>query len=402
MKGGIEVEKMNQEGMEPVERVLYMESPSPAGILESLESGPELSGEVLLVLVAEPSASALGEVIATLKGIRAPFMGAVVPGLIFDHQVHLRGILLLRLRLAASPLLIRLDDCGEGYPADFLQLNEALAEGGGTLLMLVDGLNGGISGFLREISGLLGNHVAYLGGGAGYRDLVQRPCIFSPAGVFTDAAVVIPLPCRAEVGIRHGFARVGPLLVATRTDNGRVYEIDWRNAFEVYQDVVRKTCATEVGRENFRAVAPYHPLGIIREGAEELIQDPVAAYADGSLKCLGQIPENSPMSIMKGDPEAMIRAARDAGRVLWEAVRGAGGDAEGSRPQMGIVIDCVSRFLMLGDRFGEELAAVSLNGSEGPAQLPVTGFLSLGEIGSSGEGWVDFHNKTVVTGVLYD
>ncbi|RKX31406.1 MAG: hypothetical protein DRP22_03810 [Verrucomicrobia bacterium] len=401
MKRGIEADNMKVEGLEVLKRVTYIESPSPAAVGEALNSWPDLSREVILVLVAETSVPVLGEVIGRLKGSRARFVGAVVPGLICNGEVHLQGILMLRLRSAISPLLIRLDDRDEGYPADILRLNEALAESGGTLLILVDGLNGRISSFLREISGLLGNHVAYLGGGAGYTDLVQRPCIFSAAGVFSDAAVVVPLPCRAKVGMRHGFERVGPLLVATRTNNDRVYEIDWRNAFEVYRDVVSKTCAAEVDQQNFSAMAPYHPLGIIRERAEELIQDPVAAFPDGSLKCLGRIPENSPMSIMNGNPEAMIRAARDAGRVLREASRAAA-EGEKCRPDIGIIIDCVSRFLLLGDRFGEELSAVLHNGNEGTLKIPIAGFLSIGEIGCSGEGWVDFHNKTVVTGVLYE
>jgi hypothetical protein len=68
-------------------------------------------------------------------------------------------------------------------------------------------------------------------------------------------------------------------------------------------------------------------------------------------------------------------------------------------PQAGVlkttlVIDCVSRALFLGDRFGEELEAVR----EEPH--PQIGFLSLGEIGASGDDFMEFLNKTIVVASL--
>jgi len=361
--------------------------------LESfLREAERYDREAVVLLLAEKDAGLVNDVVAVLSRRAVSAAGVVVPGLIHEGRVRRRGLLGVRLPVVAAPLLVR-GDGDSRREAALLELNERIGEGG-TLLILVDGQWDGISEFLLELSGLLGDRVTYVGGGAGYSDAVQRPCVFSAAGIYTDAVWLVPVRWHCRLGIRHGFERVGPLLVATQTSGSRIREINWCNAFEVYRDVVAEYCGTVVDPDNFSRVAPYHPFGIVRENGEELVQDPVALADDLSIRCLGLIPENSPVSIMRGDPEGMVAAARDAGRAL-------GGVPE-DRPRLGLVIDCISRFLLLGARFSEELDAILQGNLSGGCGLEVAGFLSVGEIGSGGEGWVDFHNKTVVAGVLYE
>jgi hypothetical protein len=88
---------------------------------------------------------------------------------------------------------------------------------------------------------------------------------------------------------------------------------------------------------------------------------------------------------------AVTRAARSARRAIEEAPAGA---ARGV-----FVADCVSRTDALGSRYPEELVRIhqELNGSE--HGTPIAGALTLGEIASRGQRFVDFYNKTVVVGV---
>jgi hypothetical protein len=65
-----------------------------------------------------------------------------------------------------------------------------------------------------------------------------------------------------------------------------------------------------------------------------------------------------------------------------------------------LVADCVSRGLFLGERLGDELGAI-VDGLGSGAPRPV-GMLTLGEISSQGEGYLEFFNKTSVVAVVHE
>ena len=69
--------------------------------------------------------------------------------------------------------------------------------------------------------------------------------------------------------------------------------------------------------------------------------------------------------------------------------------------QLSIIIDCISRTLFLEEEFPKELAAITeaMPNSDGKETLP-QGVLSLGEISSGGDGYLEFYNKTLVVGIL--
>ena len=52
-----------------------------------------------------------------------------------------------------------------------------------------------------------------------------------------------------------------------------------------------------------------------KEGTEGVVREPITIEEDGSLICLGDIPENSVMYILKGERAALIDSARDAART---------------------------------------------------------------------------------------
>lgn len=360
-----------------------------------LQNRQSSADEVAVVLLADRSASAAGNIAGVYAENGCQGAGGIVSGIIYEGKVCRSGALVLRLSVVAPPVMVRLRQGKEKWsiPGAVLEWSPNDAIEGGTLLILADGLSESLAEFLMELSGLLANRVTYLGGGMGLSDFARRRCLLSAEGTFSDAAWVIPLRWRCTLGIRHRFGRVGPQLGATSTPGSQVREINWCSAFQVYRDVVRDVCGAIITEENFNQMAPLYPLGVIRENDKELVQDPESIMEDGSIRCLGLIPESSPFYIMRGDLEAMIRAARAAGAALTAIPSG--------KARMGLIIDCVSRYFLLCGRFDDELAAVTeAVRREHPG--PAFGFLSVGEIGSCGARWADFHNKSVVAGLLYE
>ena len=91
------------------------------------------------------------------------------------------------------------------------------------------------------------------------------------------------------------------------------------------------------------------------------------------------------ISILDGDPESMLNAAKSAAEEAREHLEGA--EAAGV-----LVFDCVCRGMILKDDFHREISAVR----EVFGDVPVAGFLTYGEIARYHgrlEGW---HNATAV------
>jgi hypothetical protein len=345
--------------------------------------------EVVAIFVGEKGKPDLGQLVLELsqKGIK--FFGGLFPGVIHGDQRYEEGAVVVVLPMLAGPFLVRgLDGTQIEIPG--VDLDASMAKC--TAVTLVDGLTSNVALFLAEMFNRFGSAVNYFGGGAGSLSLEQEPCVFTPEGVFQDAAVVAFVKLQSGLGVRHGWQElVGPI-VATHTNKNVIVELNWRNAFEVYKEAVEADSGKELTREGFFDIAKGYPFGILKENAEHIVRDPIAANERGELICVGEVPENTALSILRGENAALIGAAGQAAAAGLAKVKGS--------PQSALVIDCISRVLFLGDDFEKELAAVEaqLAGSGGVPE----GALTLGEISSSGEGLLEFYNKTMVVGVLYE
>ena len=371
----------------------YLPTASPDEIAAAAaELGAD--GERLIgVLIADRNHPDLAEVVDALRRVGAPFFGGLLPGLIHEDQRLEEGALVVSLPAEHEPVLIRgLQTARFRVPE--LQSIAAADAHSQTAIVLVDGLTANVSRLLSELHGRVGNRVNYIGGGAGSMSFVQEPCVFTKEGVFQDAAVVAFVSQRSRIGVRHGWKNIDGPVVATRTDGNVIQELNWKAAFDVYSDTIAPFIEAPLSRENFAQVAGSFPFGIHREGHEDVVRDPVAVGEDGELICVGEVPENAVLNILRGEPDALIEAAAQSAQ---DCLAG-----EPVNANSALVVDCVSRTLFLGERFEEELAAVREPLTAVHAKLPLWGMLSLGEISSYGEGSVEFLNKTIVTAVLHD
>lgn len=159
----------------------------------------------------------------------------------------------------------------------------------------------------------------------------------------------------------------------------------------MYQEIVEDDSGAKLICENFYALAMRYPFGLYKEGAEDIVRDPIMTNEKGELICVGEVPENSLLNILKGEPDSLVQAA---GLAAKEA-----GDKEICD---NLIVDCISRALFLGDDFGRELAAVKENLVTAGEQGIPAGMLTLGEISSYGETTLEFFNKTIVVGGCYE
>ena len=254
------------------------------------------------------------------------------------------------------------------------------------LVLLSDALAGNVADVLRGALAVAGSGVIWAGGGSGHALSVGSSAQFAGGRASTDSVVVVALdsPGGMASGICHGFAPYGPATIVTRAEGTVACEFEYETAFAVYQRTAHAH-GDEVTREGFAAFAVTHPLGVPRADGAHVIRDPVGVDAAGALRCFAEVPDGSLIRMMQGDRPGLLAAARTATRTARAAVAG---------PLAGaLVFDCVSRSVMLGESFGEELGIFT---SELGDAVPVIGCLTYGEVGAMGSGVPQFHNKTSV------
>ncbi|MCK4506571.1 MAG: FIST C-terminal domain-containing protein, partial [Candidatus Aegiribacteria sp.] len=179
-----------------------------------------------------------------------------------------------------------------------------------------------------------------------------------------------------------------------RTDRNLISEFNWENAFEVYREAVEKDSGRKFSECDFYDIAKEYPLGLFREDSESIGRATVALTTDGDIVCGGEVQGNAVVDILGGNKQSLIRAAQMA--------------AEDCRVPSDrkichcLVSDCISRALLLEDEYSEELKAI-FRGVQpaGDKEVP-EGALTLGEISSSGERYLEYLNLTTVVMVLYE
>jgi hypothetical protein len=176
----------------------------------------------------------------------------------------------------------------------------------------------------------------------------------------------------------------GPYQV-TKSDKNRIIQLNHQPAFEVYKTVVEKHSNRQFDDKNFFDIAKGYPFGINKLNSEKVVRDPIVVEEDGSLVCVGDVPENSYLDILNGDNNSLIEAA---GQAKEESVK------NNEKVDFSIFIDCISRVLFLQDEFVKELEAVKIENT------PLFGALTLGEIANNGDSYLEFYNKTSVFATL--
>lgn len=364
--------------------MIYLEHPFH-GLEQAVEETEALDEKVFLVAVGEKALGSLPDIVHRMDETGVEFFGGIFPGLIVNSEVFDHGILLHAFPRLSSPWLIR--DLNQKSPMlpSFEIEQPPLGYDKHTVWILVDGLANHISDLFSRLHDCLSDSVRYFGGGTGSASLERKPCIFSNEGIFQDAALVVPIQASCTLGAHHGWSTLAGPIFATKTRGNIIDELNWQNAFEVYQRAVGEASEEELDREQFHELATKYPFAMLRQRSESILRDPLIVTPSGDLVCSGGVPENTPLSIMKGDRNSLNQAARSAIRDCF--------DWSTSPVDQVIVSVSHSRAGYLKQRFSEELEAIRRKVSTLDHVHGYSGFLSLGEIACRG-GRLDLLNKT--------
>ncbi|MBK1880261.1 FIST signal transduction protein [Pelagicoccus mobilis] len=324
-----------------------------------------------------------------LKRQTVPLIGGVFPAILSGSDRWEEGFVIVGFDQAAKVRTVTgLSDLDADFEKTLESIDVDLAKAK-TLMVYVDGLSSRINALVEELFAVFGLEANYIGGGAGSLSFEKKPCVFTNDGLKADCAVIAFAELEAGIGVSHGWRELAGPFEVTEADRNKVVSLDWRPAQEVYQETVRSQAGASFEGVEFFEVSKGYPFGISKLGSEKIVRDPISLDEDGSIVCVGEVPTNAFVHVLAGDPESLIGAAGEALRRAEELFRG-------EPESRGILlIDCISRLLFLGDRFRDELIAMSPDGD-----VPVFGALTLGEIANNRKDYLEFYNKTAVVGVL--
>ena len=346
-----------------------------------------IKGETALISVAENTSVDIEMLVSGLNALGLKFMGGVFPKVIHDNSVLDKGIVINTLFGVSHIACVKnISSQNTIIPKISFEKDQDYS-----LLTYVDGLTSNISSFLSNLYEQYGMLTNYFGGGAGSLTLKQKPCVFNNEGLFQDAAVFAVMKMKSHIGVKHGWEKLEGPYIVTKADQNTIKEINWQNPFEIYRKTVETASKKKFNDDNFFEISKGYPLGIVRSGDEHIIRDPLVVNDAGELVCIGKVEENTLVNIMQGNKESLIIAAEMA---ALEST------ANSNRPKQAIIIDCISRILFLEDDFNKELdKIISVLRAKHP-DVPVSGALTLGEISSYGNGYIEFYTKTVVVGLF--
>jgi hypothetical protein len=246
----------------------------------------------------------------------------------------------------------------EKFNQDNLKLVLLLSDGGmvnGSAL--VKGMNSVKKPEVLIVGGLAGDAAKFEKTVVGLNKIPQEGKIVA-VGFYGEKLVVAH-------GALGGWESFGLERIVTKSENNVLYEIDGKNALDLYKIYLGKYA------EELPASALLFPLSIKIDGVAEPIVRTILSVdqSNQTMTFAGDLPKGSRVRFMKANFDRLIDAASEAAFSCLEL--------NSFTPKLALLISCVGRKLILGSRIDEEVEVVSeVFGSN----TIISGFYSYGEI----------------------
>lgn len=317
----------------------------------------------------------------------AQIAGCSTSGQILDAEVTDAGAVAIALEFAHTKTRLACVELAgvDGSADSGAELGRRLAAPDlRSVFLLSDGVGTNASALIAGLVGVIGRRAAVTGGLAGdgaafARTLVGGNC--APAERKAMAVGFYGERFRIRHGSDGGWRVFGPARQITRSAGNVLYELDGKPALELYKRYLGEEAERLPGSALLFPLRVWNPgnpeQGVVRTivGVDE------AAHA---LVFAGDVPAGYEAQLMRGSHENLVGGAAAA------ALAAAGeGDGEG---EVAILISCVGRKLLMGQRVAEETEAVA----ERLPEASRIGFYSYGELSPhSATGACELHNQTM-------
>lgn len=369
-----------------VEQSLWTEAdgwqPSPPGSLGEKAQ--------LVLLFGSPAVLKRGNYRSHLKQAypNADLLGCSTAGEICDVQVTDESLVATAIHFEQTQIrgqAIQLE-AGESSLAAGDRLGQLIdPEGLAHVLVLSDGLHVNGSDLVRGIVSHLPAGVTVTGGLSGDGDRFQETFVLWNGAPEQDTIAALGLyGDRLQVGYssQGGWSPFGPERVITKSSGNVLYELDGQPALELYKKYLGDHA------EGLPATGLLFPLSLQTQTGDRRIVRTILSVdeATHSLTFAGDVPEGVTAQLMHSSVDRLIDGAIEAAETSHQAMNNV-------TPELAILISCVGRKLLMGQRIEEEIEGVrDVLG----AKAVMAGFYSYGEIAPFAMGATcELHNQTM-------
>jgi hypothetical protein len=372
---------------------LYIEhSGTFEALTQSIDTAIREGASHLLILSCNNLNFELANLNQYLQSVPIPVFGGLYPGLIVENGLLERGSIVCSLPGVASTFCIQdLSATQQDFLENLQPFTESIAAND-TLLLFIDACSQNLITLLDNLYELTGDmHCQYMGGGAGFTDFTHQPCLFSNQGLLIDSALLVRITQPVNITIEHGWRKVAGPFVITGSNENIITSLNYRPALEVFSEAVASDSGLtyQATKDEFKPFFQAYCLGLARLQGDITLREPLHPQA-GTIVCAGPVPTNHMLYIMKATSTDLLSATE---RALTKLITY-------TQPQaysLGLLFSCIGRILFLAEAAQQELDMLR---QHLPAQMPLIGVLSVGEIADSGNICLEFLNKTLVLGVL--
>jgi hypothetical protein len=330
---------------------------------------------------------------------RQKFPGAAIAmcstsGEIYNTEVSDNTVSMAAMQFANTRIetgSVKIEDFDNSYDAGEGLIGKFNPDGLTYLLVLSDGGKVNGSELVRGLNNAAGNSLLITGGLAGDGSNFHSTLVGLNSAPVSGLIVGIGF-YGTNIHINHGsqggWEMFGLEKTVTRSLSNILYEIDNKNALELY----KKYLGNEA--ESLPGSALLFPLAVVLPDTGEQVVRTILSIneAEGSMTFAGDIPQGAQVRFMKANFDKITSAASAA------ALQSLEGDS--LQPRIALLISCVGRKLILQSRTDEEVEAVDEIFKH---KTLLTGFYSYGEISPLVKGnHCQLHNQTLTITSFYE
>ena len=309
-------------------------------------------------------------------------------GEILDTEVHDDTLVLTAIQFEKTTIEVAKltqSEIDDSFSGGEVLAKRLLKEGLRHIFVLSDGLKVNGSELVKGFESALPSTVSVTGGLAGDAARFEQTLVGLngvPEEGSIDAIGFYGNDLKIGHGSQGGWDPFGPERKVTKSKNNVLYEIDGQSALELYKMYLGDKA------DGLPGTGLLFPLSIREEeGGASVVRTLLAIDEEAqSMTFAGDIAEGATAQLMKANFDKLIDASVDAAESSSELL-------DGSNAELAILVSCVGRKLVLGQRIEEEVEEVREVLGNGPA---ITGFYSYGEVSPIVKSMnCELHNQTM-------
>lgn len=309
-------------------------------------------------------------------------------GEIYDNEVLDDSISIVAIELDKTIIKstsVKIDDYLSSFEAGANLVSKLEKDNLKYIFILSDGAKVNGSELVRGIESVVESSVPVTGGIAG--DGTQFQSTVVGLNSVPESGNIVAIGFYGEsIKISHGsmsgLDMFGVERRITKSNSNELFEIDNVNALDLYKQYLGKYA------DELPGSALLFPLSIKLPNTSEAIVRTILSINEDrkSMVFAGDLPEGSSVRFMKANFEKVIEAASDAAQKSISQF-------DIKEPSLSLLISCVGRKIILGNRIDEEIEAVREIFSN---KTIISGFYSYGEISPFNLNTkCELHNQTM-------